>query len=446
MIWLAMEHILMFLECFLFVEFVTRYNGVDWMRRSNRVAFLITLLLSFTIVEITNVQIESIQARLLIRTSILFLYAMYFLDGTQIGKILSCLFFPLILMNAQVFSGIFLTAVSGRITLQQLWTDRGWHHVLYQTLLLLLVFYSTRVFLRFRGSYRHPYRKVHILLSLVIPLITLLFAGFMVEMIKDGSMERSALIIMSLVMIAIIFVNLVIYYLLSSIGNEGDLVMENDMLRRYLQYEQRNMDDQKRIYEQIRAIRHELRNHLTLVRQQIEGGHTDEALAYIDDFQGRIYSLSNFVQTDNETLNFILNTHLSKAASLGIATKVRIEETRIPCKDIDLHSLLGNMLSNAIESLDASNGPKDLQVEITRQGGYISVLVRNRIETSVLDVNPHLVTTKEDVAQHGFGVRIIQAVARKYNGFVDYYEKEGFFCVQVLIPAQEEEKEFDGNE
>lgn len=435
MVWTVISHILLLAECFLFIEFVTRYNGIDWTRRLNRAAFFLVLLFSFLIVEITDVRMESIQARLLIRTAVMILYAIYFLEGTQIGKILSCLFFPFVLMISHVFSGIFLSAVSVNISLHQVWNETGWQHVLYQLLLILIVFYSTRVFLRFRGSYRHPYRKVHLLLSVAIPLITLIFSGVLAELLSRHLLDRQALILMVLAMIAVIVVNLVIYYLLSSIGNEGDLVMENDMLRHYLQYEQRNMDDEKRIYDQIRSLRHEMRNYLTLLKQQIASGQLEEAEAFIDQFQGRVRSFSNIVQTDNETLNFILNTHLSQAAALGIATKVRIEETDIPMRDIDLHSLLGNMLNNAIEALmKEPEEQRDLQIEIVPKGGYLSLLVRNAVSASVLASNPHLLTSKEDVSQHGFGVQIIRAITDKYRGMVDFYERASFFCVDVMIP------------
>ena len=249
MIWIILSHILVFAESFLFIEFVTRYNGIDWTRRINKQALAFTLVLSFIVTILTNATLENLQARLLIRTAIVLIYCLYFLEGSQIGKLLSCLFFPSVLMIAYGAFGILLSAISTRITLHQVWYETGFAHVLFQALLLLILFYVTRVFLRFRGSYRHPYRKIHIILAVTIPLITLIFSSILVELLEKQVLNVGMLILMVLGLAGTVIIDIVIYYLLSSIGEEGDLVMENEMLRRYLQYEQRNMDEQKRTYD-----------------------------------------------------------------------------------------------------------------------------------------------------------------------------------------------------
>ena len=93
MLWIIADQLLLLIECFLYLEYVTRYNGIDWTRRLNRAAFFITFLLSYGIVNITDARIASMQARLLVRTAILFVYSLYFLEGTLTAKSLSCLFF-----------------------------------------------------------------------------------------------------------------------------------------------------------------------------------------------------------------------------------------------------------------------------------------------------------------------------------------------------------------
>ena len=102
MIWIALEQLFLFFECFLFVEFVTRFNRIDWTRRACRIAMILAWAFSFLIVVIPGPLSQNMQARLLIRTAILFLYTLYFLEGPIIGKVLSCLFFPFILLTAQI--------------------------------------------------------------------------------------------------------------------------------------------------------------------------------------------------------------------------------------------------------------------------------------------------------------------------------------------------------
>ena len=137
-----------------------------------------------------------------------------------------------------------------------------------------------------------------------------------------------------------------------------------------------------------------------------------------------------------------MNTSLAQAASLKIRTKVLVEESDIQLSDLDLYSLMGNLLNNAIEALSKlPEEMRDLYIELSRKGGYTAILVRNRVLSSVLADNPNLKTTKENADHHGFGIRIIRDVAERNGGMTDIFEQDGYFTVQVLIPGGEEDPE-----
>ena len=437
MIWIALEQLFLFFECFLFVEFVTRFNRIDWTRRACRIAMILAWAFSFLIVVIPGPLSQNMQARLLIRTAILFLYTLYFLEGPIIGKVLSCLFFPFILLTAQILVALPLLWLTDA-TMEQILEEPGWVHSVDMGLAVLLIFYATRLFLKLRAVYFQPYKKTHVAAAVLVPLTTLISICVLITILPAADGITRILLLLSIA--CTIAANLILYYLIGSLGSEGSLLRENEMLRALAAYEEHNIEERRTLYEQTRGIRHEMKNYLTLLEQYIRNDRLQEALETIETVKGKVESQGVQIQSPNETLNFILNTALAQAAAQKIRAKVLIEESRIPLSDLDLYSLMGNLLNNAVEALAGMpETERDLNIECTRKGGYVAILVRNRILASVLENNPELKTTKDNPHHHGFGVRMIREVAQRNGGMADFFETEGWFQVQVLIPAGEEE-------
>lgn len=432
--WNIIDWILALAECFLFVEFVTRYNRMDWTRGAARFFFFVTIFISFGFVMLADYIHAGMQARLLIRTILVFMYALYFLDGSLTGKVSSCLFFPCMLSISQALTGVTIARIINH-PLRIVWGGPGIPHIVFQVFSLLILFYATRIFIRFRGSYQYPFKKIYIILSSMIPIITILFVCMIIDIMLEDSMKGMNSLTLIFSVTGILVINMVIYYLFDRLGHEGALERENQMLRQYLQYEQRHMDDQKRLYEQIRSLRHEMKNYLNLVEQRLTSGQNEEALTLLQNLKGHVQHIPNTIQSDNETLNFIINSNLSSATEHDIPCKIQISDTSLAIPDIDLHSMLGNMLMNAIEaSIKEPPGERDLSLVICLQRGYHSFTVKNKVGSSVLTANPNLITTKEDTSSHGFGISVIRGIVGRYQGHVDFYEQDGYFCVQALIP------------
>lgn len=129
-----------------------------------------------------------------------------------------------------------------------------------------------------------------------------------------------------------------------------------------------------------------------------------------------------------------MNDKLNLAREHGISVKAEIENVSFSkMESMDFSALLSNMLDNAIEACQ-NQTVKELQVKISAKRGYEIILVKNKIEASVLQQNPELRTTKEEKELHGYGVTRIKTVIEKYKGLCDFYEEEGWFCVSAFIP------------
>ena len=87
---------------------------------------------------------------------------------------------------------------------------------------------------------------------------------------------------------------------------------------------------------------------------------------------------------------------------------------------------------NAIEASLNVDSPQ-ITVSIRNEKNYLCILIRNRIESSVLEENGQLHTTKKDKSKHGLGVYSISQIVDKYDGMKTYYEKNGYFVADIWL-------------
>ena len=99
--------------------------------------------------------------------------------------------------------------------------------------------------------------------------------------------------------------------------------------------------------------------------------------------------------------------------------------------------MFGNLLDNAIEASKDSTR-KIIRLDVRADDGFLSILLKNTIDKSVLDANSELRTTKKEKAYHGFGVKNIKRIIDKYNGFIDYYEEDGYFVCDIMLPVKKD--------
>ena len=192
----------------------------------------------------------------------------------------------------------------------------------------------------------------------------------------------------------------------------------------------------RKVQEQSRLLKHDMKNHTLVILSYLEEGRLEEARTYTSEILDKLNKMYTYVNVGNSLLNYIINNKLSKAKELGVEIKAEIENLTFAYMDsVDFSALLNNLLDNAIEAAQNSK-VKKLEVAIAKQKGYEIITVKNTIDASVLENNPDFITTKQEEG-HGFGMKQIQKITDKYDGMLDLYEKNGFFIISVMFQEHE---------
>ncbi len=194
--------------------------------------------------------------------------------------------------------------------------------------------------------------------------------------------------------------------------------------------------------EDLRCIRHDLRNQYAYMQILLQEQRYEELGAYFRQVARNLPTPLKFVDCGNSTMNTILNMEISKARQAQIeVTHQLVVPPRLPFADKDLCAVIANLMDNAIEEcsrIGRKGQQPVIHLEIYPQKSYLFIQCRNKTDRQGLNRNGWgLRTTKGDEKLHGYGTRIVSKTAEKYNGIAEYKLEEGYFVARVLLDMME---------
>lgn len=211
---------------------------------------------------------------------------------------------------------------------------------------------------------------------------------------------------------------------------------EADALRNMLHLQYENYKMRQESVELINRKYHDLKHQIAILRRESVSGRTQ----ILDQMEQEIKAY----EANNDTGNKVLDTVLAGKSLSCTAQKIQLtcvaDGTAIDFMDVmDISNLFGNALDNAIESVAKIDDPQRrlIHLSVSRQKGFAAIRVENCYEGDLRFENGLPITTKRDVQNHGFGLKSIQATARKYGGSVTVSTRDGWFELRVLVPLRE---------
>lgn len=176
-------------------------------------------------------------------------------------------------------------------------------------------------------------------------------------------------------------------------------------------------------WEKTRAFRHDIQNHLSVLKGLLDQGNLEEAKHYLKRLGHTSSSLSFPRQTGNPVVDILLEEKLGLAESTGIHTSVSLLLPR-PCSvdDFDLCVIFANALDNAVTACRGANlsHPPSIRIRGESQGDFYMLEFENTC--SGLTLPPA-----------GIGLSNIKAVAEKYHGGMLAEKEESCFRLNLLL-------------
>ena len=195
------------------------------------------------------------------------------------------------------------------------------------------------------------------------------------------------------------------------------------------------------MYRQVRGWRHDYRNHINNMKIQLSQENYDGLSDYLNELADDLDTVDTVIKTGNVMADAILNSKLNVAEKMNVQLNVKVNVPEmLPMSDVELCSLLGNMLDNAVEACGTlPEEERFMRVYIGKLKGQLYLSVQNSAG-KVRKEKGSYISTKEDASSstklHGYGLFRIDRVAKKYGGYVNRQNEEGVFATELMIPLQ----------
>lgn len=181
---------------------------------------------------------------------------------------------------------------------------------------------------------------------------------------------------------------------------------------------------------------HDTKNHLQSILLLNEKGDKEKVSAYIKSLISSSAMQTSSRICNNEFLNALLCRYSAQCRELDISFRADIRNNVCNfLKEEDITSLFCNLLDNAIESASQMQD-SFLELSISERAGtnFTIITLTNSCRKNPFSGHKKILkTTKFDVKHHGYGMKIIEKVVKKYHGEMQAYYSEDSYTFHTII-------------
>ena len=201
--------------------------------------------------------------------------------------------------------------------------------------------------------------------------------------------------------------------------------------RQYDQYQQYKEND-----EILGRKYHDLKHQIAAIRAESDPEKRESYLVGLDE-------VIEVYESRHKTGNAVLDTVLSGKGMLCAQKDIEFicyaDAGKLGVMDtMDICSVFGNSLDNAIENVERVDDPEKRQIRlyVYNQNQFLLIRVENYFQGDLQYEDGRLKTTKKHAQYHGYGVKSIMQIAEKYGGNATVSTEDDLFRLIVLIPCE----------
>ena len=233
----------------------------------------------------------------------------------------------------------------------------------------------------------------------------------------------------------VVISNVFAYFILNQVQKLLKEKYELKLMQEKIEFERTRAKEVGAMWRKICGVRDDMQGHLRVISENLQKSEIDAAEDYIESLLPKVENVGILIRSGNTVLDYLVNSKLSYLEGVKVQVSGyvgRLEQI----EDADIACMLGNIIDNAVEAQEFVDSQKRIELHFLVRNGYFSIVCKNTVKESVLETNKELRSTKKDSHEHGLGHQIVQTVANKYGGFVDYFENDGMFGVQIMLPMR----------
>ena len=276
------------------------------------------------------------------------------------------------------------------------------------------------------------------IIFLFIPIFSFASSGTLIVLLNGNAVPRPMKDLCHLVIqTTFLFIDLALLVFMRRFTVFFQRENERQLLKQQICFQEKHYKDMIESHEQIRRIRHDMKNHLNTIFLLYSKGSQEELLDYLHSASDLIGQTEQVISTGNPGFDAVLNMKLNEMKEKGIDCSPALsvpQNMALPFSDTV--TILGNLLDNAIHAVLTTDG------HTTPAGAEQSNLVNMNHPVITLSVtwqqgnlflhvsNP---CSAETVPQYGIGLRNVEETVKKYSGTMQTTVENGNYVTDIVL-------------
>lgn len=275
------------------------------------------------------------------------------------------------------------------------------------------------------------------LLLLTVPVTTLgtlTVYQYYIDRMAPGE-DINIYIIVSTV--GLVFINVLVFTLFSKLQNQLEMRRNADLLSTQMRLEKESFKRIEESYNRTRELRHDLKNHIYVLKGITENGTKEEVLSYLEKMTDAVEEATYISMSGNSAVDAILNEKLIDARKNGVSTQFDITPLReLKISAMDVCTILSNALDNAVEACVKFEQPGDRYIDVKIEDGENEMIisVKNPSTEAPKRRAGAYVSRKKDKENHGLGLKSIKRTVDKHKGDMLVKYEDGVFNLVISLP------------
>ncbi|WP_295155736.1 sensor histidine kinase [uncultured Ruminococcus sp.] len=214
----------------------------------------------------------------------------------------------------------------------------------------------------------------------------------------------------------------------------------NELNEKYMTAQAKHFEQSRVADTGMRMLRHDMKNHITVMNGLFDSGKTDELGEYLKELGTAFADTQSVNITGNEIADAIIYEKKNYAEMNGASLVTEGSLKGLEISAVTLCTVLSNLLDNAIEAAVQTDSERVIMLSAKRSGSFFYICISNPTANYV-DVSADIPTSKPDSAGHGLGLKSVRKAIEKCGGTLELSCKgsvSGYiFTAEVILPAEQ---------
>lgn len=297
--------------------------------------------------------------------------------------------------------------------------SENFYLLLLQVIKIVLTFMMAEYLNKYIKEYSD--KLLHRNIITVLPMIVV-FEFLYIQFILNDSLEINIIIVLYCICIILVFFMIKKYFV-----NEEKLAQEEliNISNQKIIIESKQYESDKEKYNQ---EKHDLIAKLATIRVEVEAHQNQIAIKYLNELTSNVTGKNEFYYSPVKEINNILNLKVRNNPKIRINYQSNVpvlSETMI----MDIIVILSNLVDNAIDEIERADYlDNEIRIVLNQSNHTYAISVENKLYNY-----KSLNTEKTDMANHGYGLKIVKETIEKYNGVINIEQSKYFKVIIILF-------------